>query len=192
MAHGTLHSLADDAIATVCREWHVPQMHSVLFQPNQSDLVAAYKLNYRATIRSKRIMRTYLGGSAALAGIAAAAAWAWDIMSVPWAAAAGFAYWIVFLSAILGSAYLRLPSQVRKIFQQQKSLHEATTVEWSETGISFRSARGHSDFSWPDFVKIAAGADALIFRQSDALFNFIPTRALTSEQISDILRHKTL
>jgi hypothetical protein len=161
-------------------------METAHFQANQSDLIAAYKLNFLATVKSKRVLRSYIGGCAALAGIAALAAWTWNLMSVPLAAVAGAAYWIVFLSAILFSAYLRLPRQVRRIFSQQKSLHEDTTVEWSESGISFRSARGHSSFNWSDFVLVVIGRDAIIFRQSDALMNFVPVRALTPEQISNI------
>lgn len=112
-------------------------------------------------------------------------------MSVPLAAAAGAAYWFVFLSGILFSAYLRLPRQVRRIFSQQKSLHEDATIEWSESGIAFRSARGHSSFDWSVFVLVVIGRDAIIFRQSDALMNFVPVRALTPEQISNIASYQT-
>ncbi|MFC0146464.1 YcxB family protein [Sphingobium scionense] len=44
-------------------------------------------------------------------------------------------------------------------------------------------ARGHSQFSWSDFVKIVKGQDTIILRQSDALMNFIPSRALSQEQL---------
>ncbi|MDX3882895.1 MAG: YcxB family protein [Sphingomonas sp.] len=180
---------AQTIIATQGNEWHVRRMKTAHFQADQSDLIAAYKLNFRATLKSKRIARSYVGGCAALAGIAALAAWAWNLMSVPLAAVAGAAYWIVFLSAILLSAYLRLPRQVKRIFLQQKSLHEDTTIEWSDSGISFRSARGRSSFEWSDFVLVVIGRDTIIFRQSDALMNFVPVRALTPEQVSDISRH---
>jgi hypothetical protein len=164
-------------------------METAHFQANQSDVIAAYKLNFRATLKSKRIVRSYVGGCAALAGIGASAAWTWNLMSVLLAAMAGAAYWIVFLSAILFSAYLRLPRQVKRIFSQQKSLHEDTAIEWSERGISFRSARGHSSFDWSDFVLVVIGRDTIIFRQSDALMNFVPVRALTPEQVSGISRY---
>lgn len=166
-------------------------MHSVVFQPNQNDLVAAYRLNLLVTIKSKRTVFGYIVGCAALGGMAAAAAaWRWALAPVPLAAAAGAAYWIIFFGGILTIGYLQLPRRVRKVFKQQKSLHEAITVEWSEGGISFRTARSHSDFNWTDFVLVAHGADAIIFRQSEALMNFIPTRILTAEQVTDIVRHR--
>ncbi|MES1971310.1 MAG: YcxB family protein [Pseudomonadota bacterium] len=159
-------------------------MQTISFQPTPEDLLGAYKLNFRATLKSKRVMRAYIGGCSALAGLAAAGAWAWDIAPVWIAAAIGFGYWITFLSLIFASAYLRLPRQVRRIFDQQKSLHDETTIEWSETGISFTSSRGNSQFLWSDFVKIVRGQDAIILRQSDALMNFIPSRALSPEQLA--------
>ncbi|WP_454289973.1 YcxB family protein [Sphingobium scionense] len=159
-------------------------MQTVSFQATPEDLLGAYRLNFRVTLQSKRVIRAYVGGGATLAAMAMAAAWQWDIVSVPIAAAIGLGYWIAFLSLIFFSAYLRLPCQVRRIFDQQKSLHDNTTVEWSESGVSFTSSRGHSQFSWSDFVKIVKGQDTIILRQSDALMNFIPSRALSQEQLN--------
>lgn len=159
-------------------------MRTISFQATPKDVLAAYRLNFRVTLKSERVIRTYVGGSVTLAAMAGAAAWRWDIAPVPIAAAIGLGYWIAFISLIFSSAYLRLPRQVRRIFDQQKSLHDTTTVEWSETGISFISSRGHSHFSWSDFVKIVRGRETIILRQSDALMNFIPSRALSQEQLS--------
>lgn len=159
-------------------------MQMVSFQATPEDLLGAYRLNFRVTLKSKRVIRAYVSGGAAFAVTAMAAAWEWDIAPVSIAAAIGLGYWIALLSLIFFSAYLRLPRQVKRIFDQQKSLHDNTTVEWSETGISFISSRGHSQFSWSDFVKIVKGQDAIILRQSDALMNFIPSRALSQEQLA--------
>jgi hypothetical protein len=161
-------------------------MYSTTFQPTPEDLLAAYRLNFHINLRSKRVLRAYTGGGAALAIAAALAAWTWGLSSVLLAGAGGLAYWIIMLSAILASVYYRLPRQIRRVFEQQKALHDSTTVEWSDTGISFRSTRGHSNFAWQDFIKVVKGRDVVILRQSDALMNFIPVRALSPQQLESI------
>ncbi len=162
-------------------------MHSTTFQPTSDDLLAAYRLNFQINLRSRRVLRAYAGGGAALAIAAAFAAWIWGLGSVLLAGAAGLAYWIMMLSVILASVYVRLPRQIRRVFEQQKALHGDTTVEWSATDISFRSARGHSHFAWQDFIQIAKGRDVVILRQSDVMMNFIPVRALSQEQLASIV-----
>jgi hypothetical protein len=161
-------------------------MQSVTFQATPEDLVAAYRLNYTRTVKSKRVLRAYLVGGLLVAVAAGAAAWKWDLASVPLAMLGGFAYWALIFSLIILTAYLRLPRQVRRIYQQQKSLHDDATVEWSESGIDFLSARGRAHFLWSDFIGIVANRDVIVLRQSEALINFIPTRVLTLDQRNEL------
>ncbi|WP_442678036.1 YcxB family protein [Sphingomonas sp. ASY06-1R] len=157
-------------------------MQSVTFQATPEDLVAAYRLNYALTVKSKRVLRGYLIGGLLVAVAAGGAAWKWDLASVPLAMLGGFAYWVLVLSLIILAAYLRLPRQVRRIYRQQKSLHDEATVEWSDSGIDFVSARGRAHFVWSDFIGIFANRDVIVLRQSEALINFIPTRVLSPDQ----------
>jgi hypothetical protein len=158
-------------------------MHSVSFQATPEDLLAASRLNFSITLKSKRVIRAYIGGGVILAVLAGVAAWQWSIGPVPLIAAIGLGYWVALLSLIFLSAYLRLPRQIKRIFDQQKLLHEETTVEWSDAGISFTSARAYSNFAWSDFIKIVRGREVIILRQSDVVMNFIPSRALSQEQL---------
>ena len=161
-------------------------MHSIAFQPTAEDLLAANRLNFMATVKSRRVAKSYALGSLAVGAVTAYVFWAWQLGPIILGAAIGVAYWLIFLSLILLSAYLRLPPQVRRIYGQQKSLHDITTVVWSDDIISFASNRGNSKFQWVEFVKIIKGKETIILRQSDVVMNFIPLRVLSVQQAEDI------
>lgn len=161
-------------------------MNSITFEPTAEDLLAANRLNFVATLNSRRVARSYALGSLTLGAVVAYAFWAWQLAPIILGAVIGVAYWLVFLSLILLSAYLRLPRQVRRIYGQQKSLHDITTVDWSENAISFTSCRATSKFYWIDFIKIIKGKEIIILLQSDVVMNFIPLRSLSAQQAEDI------
>jgi hypothetical protein len=161
-------------------------MNSIAFQPTAEDLLAANRLNFLATVKSRRVAKSYSLGSLAIGVVTAYVFWTWQLGSIIIGAAIGVAYWLIFLSLIFLSAYLRLPSQVRRIYGQQKSLHDITTVHWSDDTISFASSRGTFKFQWVDFVKIIKGREIIILRQSDVVMNFIPLRVLSVQQAEDI------
>ena len=119
---------------------------------------------------------------AAMVGIAASR---WHFASVAMAALCGLLYWLVIFSLIIAVGYLQLSRRVRHVFHQQKALHDEATVEWSDAGISFISQRGHSNFAWEDFIGVVVDRDVIIFRQSELLINFIPTRILNAAQRAD-------
>ncbi|WP_420139518.1 YcxB family protein [Sphingomonas sp.] len=161
-------------------------MQSVTFTATPDDLIAAYRLNYVLSVKSKRVLRGYLFGGLFVAVAAGIASSEWKLAPVPLAALGGMAYWVLIFSLIMLAAYWRLPRQVRRIYRQQKSLHDAATVEWSDSGIYFRSTRGEAHFAWGDFIGIVTNDDVVILRQSEALINFIPTRVLTPEQRDEL------
>ena len=164
-------------------------MPSISFQPTVEDVLAASRLHFTTSLKAKRIQRSYLRGGAICATAGLAVAWFLDLPLVL-TAVVGLAYWILFLSLCLLAAYLRLPGQTRRTFAQQKSLQDNFTIEWSDVGISTTSERGHSQFKWQDFITIVEGRDAILLRQTDMLFNFIPKRAVSDEQAS-IMEHAT-
>jgi hypothetical protein len=175
-------------IALMARDGQFRRMYSVSYEATPEDLVAAYRLNYLTTLKSRRVFRAYVVGAAILGVALAAAAWKWNFISAPLGAALGAAYWIAFLSLVFLAAYLRLPGQVRRIFDQQKSLHGSSTVEWSQDGITFTSSRNRSQLAWSDFILIVRGTDAIILRQSDAVMNFVPIRILSEAQADSLVR----
>jgi hypothetical protein len=162
-------------------------MQIASFETSPDDLLAAYRLNLKAKLKAKRAQRNFVVGGLAVGTISAVANWVWPFTSAPLAAAIGVAYWMLFLTAVFGAAYLRLPSQARTIYAQQKSLHGTTTVEWNKRGITFKSAKGESTFDWDDFTRVDASNDTILLWQSDAVMNFIPMRVLTTDQVSDLL-----
>jgi hypothetical protein len=164
-------------------------MPSISFQPTVEDVIAASRLHFGASFKTRRMLRAYLLGGAISAAAGIGIAWVLD-SSMVLTALAGSACWFVFLSVVLLAGYLRVPGQARRTFAQQKSLQGNFTVEWSDAGISTTSERGRSRFEWGDFIAIVEGRDVILLRQTDLLFNFLPKRVLSDEQVASIMRHR--
>lgn len=158
-------------------------MYSVTFQPTPEDLIAAARLNYRATLRSRRVILPLIGGCVVIGLIGWSVADPVGLGPAPVLAAIGAGYWAVVFGSILLVSYLRIPPRMRRNFVQQRALHDPITVSWSDEGIAITAERGHLTLAWTDFVRIVKGRDAIVLRQSDLLMNFVPTRVLSTEQI---------
>lgn len=102
----------------------------------------------------------------------------------------GVLFWTLILSLILTLNYVLLPRRVRRIFVQQKALHDKVSIQWGDEGISFETGRGSSRFLWSDFVRIAENQKAIVLLQSDALFNFIPKRVLSADEVASIMAYR--
>jgi hypothetical protein len=163
-------------------------MQTVTFEPCAEDLLAANRLIFKIVLKTKRTQYGFLTGGLIAGALCALASWIWSFDTPLRFAAIGVIYWIFFITVVFGAVYLRLPRQSRTVYVQQKSLHGPSTVEWSDIGITFKSERGQSSFAWDDFTRIEVGDDVVVLRQSDALSNFIPRRALSAEQVKDIAR----
>jgi hypothetical protein len=163
-------------------------MPSISFQPTLEDVLAATRLHYSASLKTGRMVRAYLLGSALCAVAGLALAWLFDL-SLILTALAGAVLWPVFLSLVLLAGYLRVPGQARRTYARQKSLQGDITVTWSDTGISTKSIHGRSRFAWADFIAIVDGADAILLSETDTQFTFIPKRVLSDEQVASILQY---
>jgi len=164
-------------------------MMATNFQATEADLVAGYRLHFLDSIKRKRALRAFVVVAVVCALVSTWLLWSDDIGPIV-AALVGLVYGFGLLAIILVINFLMLPRRVRRIFAQQKSLHGETHVEWSDAGISFRSAHGHSTLEWSDYVRLVEGRDMILLMQSDALFNFIPKSALTAEQAAGIMAFK--
>lgn len=163
-------------------------MSSISFQPTPEDVLAATRLHYSTSLRSRRMLNAYLLGSALCAAAGFALARIFDL-SLILIALGGAVFWPVFLSLVLLAGYLRLPWRARRTFAEQKSLQGEVTVEWSDTGISMKSRYDRLRFAWADFTAIVEGPDTILLRETDTLFTFLPKRALSDEQVASILRY---
>lgn len=80
-------------------------------------------------------------------------------------------YWLVFL-----------PRAARKIFRQQKTLHEPCVMEIDAEGMVATSSIGHANLKWKDFTKYKRGKGMILVYHSDALFQMFPIRWFTDDQ----------
>ncbi len=79
-----------------------------------------------------------------------------------------------------------LPWWVRRVYRQQKNLHEAVTLEWDAAGLRARTGRGQAAMAWADYVKRRENEVVLLLYQSDALFQFVPLRVLSGEEAASL------
>lgn len=163
-------------------------MGSVSFECTADDLIAAQRLYLSHKFRSRRVLRAYFLGVVILGGMAGLGARYLLGDSGVLAAVLGAAYWTIFLTAIFLIGYLRVPPQARRVIREQKSLHGRTEIRWDEERISFTSPRGETRYDWGDYVSIFVGSQAIVLLQSEAMMNFIPTRILAAEQVTEFAK----
>ncbi|MBL4858925.1 MAG: YcxB family protein [Erythrobacter sp.] len=163
-------------------------MRSVSFIPVEADLIAAYRLHFRTSLKWKRSVWSYALGGLVFALIGTLFT-EWDSAgAIMVGATLGFLFWSFVLACILAVNYILIPPRSRRAFRQMKTLQSQTDINWSPERIQLQSAQGSSDLDWRDLVRITHGRDVILLFQSDYLFNFIPKRALSDEQATDLAK----
>jgi hypothetical protein len=160
----------------------------ISFEPSLADVLAAYRLNYRVTLTRLSFLRAVAIGTALFAAAGGALQLYDGGHDIVLFALLGGVYWLVITAVLVTLRYLLLGLTVRRIYAQQKSLHDAAAVAWSDAEVTVTAARGTARHVWSDFIDVHADRRSIILRQSDALFNFIPRRVLSDEQAADLLR----
>ena len=84
--------------------------------------------------------------------------------------------------------FVTAPSRARFMYQSQKTLQHPFTYEWSEDGLTATGAAGHWTIAWRDYHRFVSNERMLLFYQGPNIFQMLPTRALSNEQLSDIKR----
>ena len=166
-------------------------MRSVSFVPTEADLIAANRLHFWTSLKWKRTVWSYVLGGLVFTLIGALFTEgnsAWAIMV---GAIMGFIFWSILLAWILAVNYLLIPPRSGRAFRQMKTLQSQTDINWSPERIQLESAQGSLDLDWRDFVRIIQGREVILLFQSDHLFNFIPKRALSGEQTTDLATSAT-
>ncbi|OWJ63840.1 YcxB family protein [Inquilinus limosus] len=155
----------------------------ITFQFTEDDLIAAARLHVWTALTSRKallllvvvvigaglIVSTLLSGSGRpdLQGVVATA-----VVGVP--------------AALAILHYMSLPQNARRMYRQQKSLHETLAVEWSEDGMSWDGQTGYTRIPWNHYVKWCEDHRLLLLYHSDRLHQMLPKRVLPPAGIDSI------
>lgn len=87
------------------------------------------------------------------------------------------------LGGVIGYWILRtliFPWKARKIFDQQKSLHESGEFSWSEEGLSVKAETASSLTPWNNYSRWRENNDVFNLYHSDAIFQIFPKRLFSN------------
>ncbi|WP_457388844.1 YcxB family protein [Roseateles sp. P5_E1] len=73
-----------------------------------------------------------------------------------------------------------LPWKVRRLYAQQRSLHQPASVEIGEAGLQFRTVNGEGLMPWENVYRWRETKVVFVLYQSDLLFSLIPKRYFDS------------
>jgi hypothetical protein len=91
--------------------------------------------------------------------------------------------WMSFFPAYaLFIYYVLIPWRTRRIFKQQKTLHDPVTFTFTNEGMHAESKRGNANLVWDDFFKWKVNTKTLLLYHSSAVFNMIPARAFPTPE----------
>jgi len=96
---------------------------------------------------------------------------------------AGAAFFVAF---IVANYFVFTPVTTRRNYGKQKTLHRPYTYAWSETGLRISNDSGEWHVAWSDYLRWREDARIFVFYQGPRLFNMLPKRVLTPEQVADI------
>ena len=86
--------------------------------------------------------------------------------------------------------FIIIPYRSRRIYRQQKSLHQEHQFEWDDQFVYFHSNDVEGKVRWADFIKVKENRNMLSLYYSDTLFNMIPKRCFSkSEDLEDFKAH---
>jgi hypothetical protein len=83
--------------------------------------------------------------------------------------------------------YVLLPSYTRRVFKQQKTLHDKIVFDFNTEGMRAEALHGASHVPWSHFHKWKANGRVLVLFQSDLLMNLVPLRALSDSASREAL-----
>ncbi|TCR70236.1 YcxB-like protein [Bosea sp. BK604] len=94
---------------------------------------------------------------------------------------------------LLGARWLNylwfVPRATRRLFRQQKTLHRPMSYSWSQAGLKVSSENGEWLFAWADYLELAENGTIMLVYEGPRLFQMLPKRFFTSEQLADLRRH---
>ncbi|MGS0897156.1 YcxB family protein [Burkholderia stagnalis] len=156
----------------------------IIFQPTLNDLVHAYRLNLWRRYTWKYLIRTFAITSIAYAVILVGS-FAAVGRTLPGLHTIGVMAGIAMLATIGVPLlnHLVLPRVARKIYGQQKVLHQPHTVTCGDDRVTVESPTSREVIRYDDLLQWSEDRDMILLYQSAAMLRFIPKRALTEVQI---------
>jgi hypothetical protein len=94
--------------------------------------------------------------------------WPWSYVEIP----------VLIIGAYLVFNFILFPSQIRRVFMQQKDLSAPFEIELTDKGFSLENEYGASRTPWNTFVKWIEDRDMLLLYRSDIIFTMLPKRLL--------------
>lgn len=162
-------------------------MHGpVQFSLTADDYVAAVRLHLTRAFYRNRLIKVALIMGLFYAGLIFFILGQWTWLYAAIALGAGAVAAAIIALGIAATNHIVTARRSRRIFAQQKSLHDAFEFSWDETGCDLSTASARSRHPWADFRQWAEGPDGIILYQSDALFNMLPKRAFSEDALADI------
>lgn len=74
----------------------------------------------------------------------------------------------------------------KKMYRRTANLHGRRTMATDETGVSFSGPAFSSRLEWSFFPRFVEDEKAFLLYQSDQVFNVIPKRSLSQNEISEL------
>lgn len=91
--------------------------------------------------------------------------------------------------AVLGYLAARfffiMPMSAKRIYREQKTLHDPYEVEITEETIRFTSQHGDSSAAWRQLHKYKVGRDFILLYPSREVFHMFPRRWFSDEQFAE-------
>lgn len=145
---------------------------SIIFEPKVEDLCAAYALNMSRSWRKSLTRLIPLG--LLFAAFLAISVFDKGPRHVTFVAGAMTIFISVTLIFCTIVRFIWLPHFSKRIYTQQKDLHEATELSWDSVGFTATNSLGHATLPWADFYGWKHGKSMFLLYRSEALFNFFP------------------
>ncbi|WP_420211573.1 YcxB family protein [Burkholderia aenigmatica] len=163
----------------------------IVFQLTVEDLVHAYRLNLWRRYNWKYLLKTFaimliaytvlfFGGLRVASDILPAWRNVWWIAGIAALVAIGVPLFY----------HLMLPRAARKIYSQQKTLHQPHTVVWRSECFIVESPTSREELHFADLVHWSEDRYVVLLYQSVVMFRLIPKRVLGEPQLAVL--HRTL
>lgn len=146
-----------------------------ILQLQPQDMIDAQRLH----MRPRLFFRIMIYGLMAIYGILIVSAVYSLFTQGEWMDGATFPLGLGIYVALL--FYVFMPWNARRVFKQQKTLHDPFTMELTEEGLFVDSTRGTLRMAWKDFHKWKINQKLILIYHSERMYNLIPARAFTND-----------